>query len=61
MDSFAPDLRKAVNHEILEESCPQDIIDKVESYLDDYAEDAIKRVPKHQWEALVDHIALEMA
>ena len=60
MDTFAPELRKAANHEILNESCPQNAIDVVESYLDDYAEDAIARVPPQQWQALVDHLAQEM-
>ena len=61
MDTFAPELRKAVNHEILAELCPQSAIDAIESYLDDYAKDAIARVPPQQWQDLVDHLAQEMA
>ena len=60
MDLFAPELRKAANHEILSELCPQNAVDVLESYLDSYAEDAIKRVPKEQWHALVDHLAKQM-
>ena len=61
MDLLAPELRKAVNHEIINESCPQNAVDTVESYLDDYANDAIARVPTEQWQALVNHIAKAMS
>ena len=61
MDMLAPELRKAANHEILNEMCPQNAIDVLASYLDDYANDAIARVPIEQWEALVQHLAQRQA
>ena len=61
MDLLAPELRKAANHEILNEICPQNAIDVLASYLDDYANDAIARVPAEQWDALVQHLARSQA
>ena len=60
IDLLAAEIRKAVNRQTLNESCPQDAIDTVESFLNEYAPDAIARVPSEQRQALVDHLSKQM-
>ena len=56
IDTMAADSRRAVNEEMLDDQQPAAVMDNLDGLQRDYAEDAMKRVPKPQWTALVNYL-----
>ena len=56
MDTIAPDSRSAVNEEMRSDPQPSVITGYLEGLQRDYAADAVRRVPKPQWDALLNYL-----
>ena len=56
IDTLAPDSRRAINEEILDDPQPSMAMDHLANLQHDYAVDAIIRLPQAQWDALVNYL-----